>query len=325
MIDLSIIIVNWNAKIYLAKCLESVISESKEYKIELIVVDNYSTDKSVEYLKENFPEVIVIQNNRNLGFSKANNIGISRSKGKFLCLINPDVILHKNCIGNMIRYLKTHAEIGILGPQILGINGKIQRSCTRFPSLWKSLCSAFALDSLFPRIELFSSFALNHWSHDSLREVDVIKGCFWLINRRSLNAVGLLDERFFMYAEDIDWCKRFWEEGYSVVFFSNAKVVHYGGASSSNDAVRFYIEMKRANLQYWMKYNEKISSRFLYTIICGLHHIVRIIGYSLAYLVKTYNKKEIRFKITRSKCFLMWLINNINNYGQPVEAFYYQR
>ena len=145
----------------------------------------------------------------------------------------------------MLAYMNEHPEIGMLGPQILDSNGNIQRSCMGFPTLWNTSCRALALDTLFPKSKLFGGYMMTFWPHDSIRDVNVINGCFWMVKREALDEVGLLDERFFIYAEDKDWCKRFWDAGWKVVYFPEAKAIHYGGASSSNAPIKFHIEMQK--------------------------------------------------------------------------------
>ena len=228
MVNISIIIPSWNAKKYLQTCIESTIRETQNYKTEIIVVDNASTDGSVELVKEQFQHVKLICNDANLGFATANNIGIKNSSGKYIFLINSDVKVLNGTIGLMLAYMNEHPEIGMLGPQILDSNGNIQRSCMGFPTLWNTFCRALALDTLFPKSKLFGGYMMTFWPHDSIRDVNVINGCFWMVKREALDEVGLLDERFFIYAEDKDWCKRFWDAGWKVVYFPEAKAIHYG-------------------------------------------------------------------------------------------------
>ena len=247
---LSVIIVSWNAKAFLLECLASVFRQCPRPSLEVIVVDNASSDGSVEAVRDAYPGVTLIVNEANVGFAKANNIGIEASRGDYLFLINSDVVVGEGCFDKSLRHMDEHPEIGMLGPKILGVDGRVQRSCMGYPSLWNTLCRALALDSLFPRSRLFGSHLLTFWEHDETRPVEVINGCFWVLRRSAMEQVGLLDERFFFYGEDVDWCRRFNEGGWKVVFFANAEALHYGGASSSNAPVRFVVEMQRANYRY---------------------------------------------------------------------------
>jgi len=307
MMDLSVIIVSWNAKEYLQKCLESLIPETMTHVTEIIVVDNASTDGSPEMVKERFPHVKLICNDANLGFAKANNIGIKQSKGKYICLINSDVVVLRGCIDRMLDYMNQHLEIGMLGPKILNPDRTLQPSCMGFPTIWNVFCRALALDTLFPRSRLFGGRLMTFWPHNNVCRVEVLNGCFWMVRREALNKVGLLDENFFMYGEDIDWCKRFHDAGWMVVFFPDAQVIHYGGGSSSNAPVRFYLEMQRADLQYWKKHHSR-PAWIGYLLITLLYQIVRISGQTVIYILKPSKRRQANLKIKRSVACIQWFL-----------------
>lgn len=306
MTDISIIIVSWNGKEYLKECLESIPTDTSSYRIETIVVDNASTDGTPEMVAMMFPQVRLIRNAENYGFAKANNIGISNSKGRYICLINSDVIIMKNCINILADYLSCHSEIGMIGPQIVDNNGNTQRSCMGFPTVWNTFCRALAIDKLF-RTKFFGGYLMTYWPHNTISEVNVINGCFWVVKREALNQVGLLDERFFIYGEDKDWCKRFWDTGWKIVYYPEAKAVHYGGASSANAPFRFFIELYRADLQYWDKYHNRFSKQ-IYSLIIGVHHMIRLAGELILYIVAPSKRTDTVLKIKRSIACLKWQV-----------------
>jgi len=297
--DLSIVIVSWNGLDLLAKCLKSVQEHRPRFSWEVIVVDNGSTDGSPEMVATCFPDIKLIENKKNLGFSKANNIGIGAAKGRFLCLLNSDVEIKKGCFESMCKFLEKHPEVGILGPRILDPTGNVQRSANGFPTLCNFLSRALALDRLFPNSRRLGSYLMTFFSFDRTREVDVVNGCFWLTRRSALNEVGPLDETFFMYGEDIDWCRRFWSAGWKVILFSEAEAVHYGGGSSSNAPLRFYLEKQRAYLQYWRKYHG-VTSLVAFALTIWLHHAIRFFGFSVKYLIDPTNRLETMGKLQRS-------------------------
>ncbi len=279
---ISVIIVNWNTRELLLQCLRSLI-ETTDPAPEIIVVDNGSRDGSAEAVGAVFPQVQVIRNLTNLGFAGANNIGIRRSTGDTVCLINSDVVVLDDCLEKMRGYMERHPAIGILGPKILWPDGKtVQRSCMGFPTFWNMLCRSLGIDSLFPGQRLFGGHLMTFWPHDTLREVDVINGCFWMIRRAAMDEVGLLDENFFMYAEDLDWCKRFFDAGWKIVFYPDAAAIHYGGASSAVMPIRFYVEKQRANFQYWDKHHGRPST-LLFLGMMVMHETVRTVFYSMLY------------------------------------------
>lgn len=301
---LSVIIVSWNAKSFLLQCVQSVLNQAVPAPLEIIVVDNASTDGAPDAVERAFPTVRVIRNEANLGFARANNIGIRASSGDYLLLINSDVVVTDDCFQQLVQYAETHPAVGILGPQILGADGQVQRSCMGYPSLWNSLARALALDSAFPRAKGLGGQLLTFWDHSDTRPVDVINGCFWMVRRTALAQVGLLDERFLFYGEDIDWCRRFNQCGWQVVFYTAARAIHYGGASSSSAPVRFHVEMQRAAYQYWRKhYSRTASTGFLGINL--LHHTCRLAGELLAYPWR-HQREAASHRIERAWASIRW-------------------
>ena len=302
----SVIIVSWNARDYLLQCLSSLTADACRYPMEIIVVDNASSDGSPECVKKQFPQVRLIQNRSNLGFAKANNLGVAASAGRYLCLINSDVKVLKDCISRLVDYCEQHTHAGMVGPRILGGDGQLQRSCRGFPSLWNMFCRALALDTMFPGNRLFTGYSLTHWPQDDLRPVDILSGCFWLVRKKALNWVGSLDETFFMYGEDLDWCKRFWSKRWRVIYVPTAEAIHYGGASSSNAPLRFFIERQRADLQYWRKHHSRPAAACFFLISC-LHLALRSLGYMIALVFKWSKRQTYRHKLVRSVACLKWM------------------
>lgn len=310
MIDVSVIIPSWNAKKYLQDCINSIVRETKHNSIEIIVVDNASSDGSPEMIQKQFQQVKLIRNSENLGFAKACNIGMRQAQGKYFCILNSDVILQKECIDKMFSYMEKNPEIGVLGPKILYPDGRVQRTCMGFPTLWNTFCRATALDVIFPKTRLFSGLFMTFWSYTTLRAVDVINGCLWMVRQNAVNNVGLLDENFFMYAEDKDWCKRFKKEGWQVVFFPDAEAIHFGGASSSNAPIKFYIEMQRANIQYWRKHYSRFA-QIGFILITLAHHLIRLVGQVMILIRRPSRWTAITFRIKRSIAGIQLLFRNI--------------
>jgi hypothetical protein len=308
MINLSNIIVSWNAKEYLDECLQSIDKNAPHFKFETIVVDNASTDGAPDLVAEKYPQVHLIRNPENLGFAKANNVGIEKSEGKYVCLINSDAVVLKDCLDLMCRYMDEHPDIGVLGPKVLNRDGSLQPTCREFPTFWKNICNAMALNKLFPKSSMFGGYTMMDWSHDTVRDVDFLSGCFMMVRRSAIEQVGLLDDNFFFYAEDKDWCKRFWKAGWKVVYFPHAKAIHYLYGSSDKDPVKLYIQQTKANLQYYSKHHNFISKMgFIVSNI--MHQIIRVFGYSVLYLIKSDGREIVFLKIKRSCSCLIWLLN----------------
>ena len=196
MTDVSIIIVNWNTRELLLDCIRSLREETRERSMEIIVVDNHSSDGSPGAVRERFPSVEVIENDGNLGFAKANNIGIRRSTGRYVCLVNTDIVALDRCVERLAGYMDRHPEVGALGPRTVDEHGRLRRNCREFPSLRNTLAEALFLDRLFPRSRLFRGRVLHDFDFDATREVDVLSGCFLMVRREALEEVGLMDEAF---------------------------------------------------------------------------------------------------------------------------------
>lgn len=303
----SVVIVSWNAWNFLRQCLESLTADVCRYPMEIIVVDNASTDGSPTNVELHFPQVRLIRNGENLGFAKANNVGIAASRGRYLCLVNSDVRVLKDCITSLLDYCEIHPEVGMAGPRVIGGDGKLQRSCRGFPTLWNMLCRATALDRMFPGTKLFCGYSLSYWEHNTRRPVDILSGCFWLVRKAAIRDVGLLDESFFMYGEDMDWCRRFWAKRWRLEFIPEAQAIHYGGASSANAPVRFYVEMKRADLMYWKKHHSRFSVACFFGLSC-LHLVLRTVGYGFALGWTRQSRDVYRLKMKRSLAGLRWLV-----------------
>jgi GT2 family glycosyltransferase len=307
MVDISLIIVSWNAKNMVAQCLESLERYAGNPAIEIIVVDNASSDGTVELIRNRFSHVQLIGNATNIGFARGNNKGINVSTGKYICLINSDVQVPEGCLEKMVEHMKQHPKIGMLGPKMLLPDGSTGSSCRRFPTVWNWFCRALALDSIVKGSRTFGDFLMTAFKYDRIADVDALTGWFWVVRREALNQVGPLDERFFMYGEDIDWPKRFHQLGWKVVFYPDAEAIHYCAASSSQDPTRFYIEMNRASIQYFRKHHD-LFRVVGFWVATWLHQVIRIFGYGLIYLLGSPGRAEAEFKMKRSLACLLWLM-----------------
>jgi GT2 family glycosyltransferase len=305
-IDVSFIIVNWNAKDYLRRCLNSLEGAKDGLVTETIVVDNGSSDGSAEMVSNEFPDVKVVQTGSNLGFAKGNNIGIAESRGQYLCLVNSDVDVFPDAIIRLRGLMEEDPSIGIAGPKVSNTDGTPQSNCRNAPTIWNSLCRAFSLDTLFPRYGIFRDGLALFPTGDQPIEVEVLSGCFWFLRRESLQSVGKLDQRFFMYGEDLDWCRRFHDAGWKVVYAPESRVVHHGGASSADAPLRFFIELHRGQLLYWRKYHSFGASAG-YLVTLWAHNALRVVGYALLCLLGGGKRCDAQYKVARSWQCLKWL------------------
>ncbi len=292
-VDLSVIIVSWNTRELLLGCLRSLPWREPGLRLEVIVVDNASSDGSVAAVEEAFPDATVIRLDTNAGFAAGNNAGMRRARGRYIALINSDVLVLPGCLESLVAYIDRHPEVGIAGPKILWPDGRLQDSCRRFPGLWNNFCQTTGLRTLFPTRAFFSGEHMMYFKHDRIVAVDYLVGCFLLVRHEMINDIGLMDERFFMYAEEVDWCKRAATGGWDVVFYPDASAIHYGRASSSKDPTRFALIQQRSVLKYWQKHHHPAAVALI-RVMNVSQWSVRLIRYAGRYLYRRTQRPVIR-------------------------------
>ncbi len=230
---LSIIIVNWNTEELLRQLLVMISRYVVGLDYEVIVVDNNSGDDSVTMLKKEFPQVKLIANDDNLGFAKANNQGMAVASGEYMMLLNTDIILHNNAIGMLVDFLDTHPDVTMVGPQLLNKDGTFQHACRRnLPNPINSFFHIFGFTKIFKHSKLVSGYKRQNDDPNTTGPTEAISGAAMMFRRGFYEACGGLDENFFFYGEDIDFCKRVYDSGGQIVYVSAAKIVHLGGESS---------------------------------------------------------------------------------------------
>jgi GT2 family glycosyltransferase len=312
MIDISVIIVNWNTKALLLDCVASLYQTTHTSSLEIIVVDNASKDGSIEALRSNFPDVSAIVNKENLGFAKANNIGIKKAKGRYVCLVNSDVKALDNVLDNMRTYMEHHPEVGALAPKTFFGDMSIQKNCREFPTLRNIFCQEFFLDVLFPNVAALHGREMFHFDYDATSEAEVLSGCFIMVRKEVIAQIGSLDERFFFYAEDVDWCKRIHDGGWKLMYYPGAEAIHFGYGSSSSAPIRFQIELLKANWKYWEKHNGKVESA-LFWLIKFIGTMGRAVAWFAVYLVSPKKRTVAKISAVAYGKMLMWLFNPRGN------------
>ncbi len=257
---LSVVIVNWNVKDLLRRCLNSVLEglrsdNGQQLSCQIVVVDNASDDGSVGMLREEFPHVHLIANKENLGFTRGNNQGIAFSNGRYVLLLNPDTEILGDALGEMVVYMEAHHRVGALGPQLLDPDGQVQSSRRRFPNLGTAYVESTFLQQWFPESDILKRYYVLDGSDDETQSVDWVVGACLLMRRETLEEVGLLDERFFMYSEELDWCYRAKELGWEVVYLPTAQVIHYVGKSSEQVLPLRHIQFQRSKVLFFKKHH----------------------------------------------------------------------
>jgi GT2 family glycosyltransferase len=239
-VELSVIIVNYNVKHFLEQCLYAVQKAAERVSAEIIVIDNNSSDGSVEYLEPLFPAVQWISNKENTGFGRACNQGLRLSKGKYVLFLNPDTILPENCFRQCISFLEEHPGAGALGVKMLDGAGKFLKESKRsFPSPSTSLFKLIGLSKLFPRSKIFARYYLGHLDENSNHEVEVLAGAFMMVKREVLKKTGGFDEAFFMYGEDVDLSYRIHRAGYKNFYYAGCSIIHFKGESSRKRSINY--------------------------------------------------------------------------------------
>lgn len=226
MKKLSIIIVNYNTKDLLIQCLESVAQATKDLDVEIIVVDNGSTDNSVEESKRF--QVKLIENKKNLGYAAGNNVGIKQAQGKYILLLNSDTLVEKETIPKMLKFMEENPKVGVASCRVELPDGSLDPACHRgFPTPWASLTYFLGLEKLFPKSTIFGQYHLGFLLMDKPHEIDSPSGAFYLVRHEVIEKVGLLDEDYFMYGEDLDWSYRIRQAGFKIMYYPGVKIIHY--------------------------------------------------------------------------------------------------
>jgi GT2 family glycosyltransferase len=233
---LSVIIISFNTRAMTLRCLATLSESLGNLDTEIFVVDNSSRDGSAEAIREQYPSVILIENERNAGFGAANNLAMQQAKGKYLLLLNSDAFPQSGAIAQLVAYLDGHPEVGVVGPRLLNEDRTLQRSCFRFPTPLQAWLENLWITALVADHPYFGDY--RRWAHDRERDVDFVVGACFLIRRSVYEQVGGFDERFFMYQEEADWQRRIQQAGWRVTFTPNAEVTHLGGGSGGSEPER---------------------------------------------------------------------------------------
>lgn len=264
--DLSIIILNFKTKNLLRECLRTVEVAKPSLNFEVIVVDNASNDGTAEMLRAEFPSVRLIQSDRNRGYAGGNNLGIRAASGKYIMVMNPDILVWPQSIEKLVTFMDTHTDVGIAGPQLTNPDGTIQQSCYRYQTLLTPVYRRTILGKLPWAKRAVDLYLMKDFDHKTVRDVDWLLGGALIVRREAMEKVGLLDESFFLYFEDADWCRRFWEHGFRVTYVPDSSMVHFHQRASKggvltlvkNKVARVHV---KSGITYFKKYRGKKNPR----------------------------------------------------------------
>jgi hypothetical protein len=283
---LSICIVNYQARDYLNKCLRTIIANPPQGDYEIIVVDNGSTDGSLKMLQADFPMVTVIENPANLGFTAPMNQALRCATGQFLLLLNPDTLIHPQSLDRLIAFMQEHPQVGICGPKVLNTDGSLQAPCRRGESRpWAVISYFLRLHRLFPGSRLFGGYLLNYMDEDVTHEVAGVAGSCMLVRRQVVDQIGYLDERFFAYQEDADYCFQARRAGWQVYYLPTAQVTHFGGEGGSR--VQPYRSIYAWHRSYWLYYRKNLASDYFF-LFNWAFYLAMLVKLLLALLVNLF-------------------------------------
>lgn len=276
---LAIVIVNWNTQEYLRKCLVSLFLGRPECEFEIWLVDNASGDGSTAMVRQQFPQVHLIANGENVGFAQANNQAILQSTGRYVLLLNPDTDVRPGAIDALVEFMDRNPHAGAAGPRLLNPDGTFQTSCQPAPSLFREFWRLFHLDALHP----YSIYSMQDWELDEARDVDVLEGACLILRREALSQVGLIDEDFFMYSEEVDLCHRLRTTGWMLYWIPHAQVMHYGGRSTAQVPFDMFLRLYQSKVLYFRK-NHRFWSAQLYKLILVSAVLARLVASPLVWL-----------------------------------------
>lgn len=301
MIDVSIIIVAWNVRKLLEDCLASVYNQTKDVNFETIYVDNASEDGSVDMVAKEFPQVKIIKNERNEGFIRANNQGIEISQGRYVLLLNSDTIILNNAIAKTASFADEHPKAAVVGCKVLNLDMTPQRTCFMCPSVLNMFLATTYLYKMFPKSRFFGREYMMSWRCNDVREVETVAGCFSLVRKEAIRQVGLMDERYYVYGDDPDWCFRFKEDGWKIMFTPDAQIIHYGGQTTKKLPRKFLFQLFGSKLIFMKLHRGRLAFQFA-RILTALFFLLRV-PYWLA--MGMFGKNESKNSIQTARTYLI--------------------
>lgn len=290
VLDLSVCIVTYKARDMLKNCLQSLYENSSKLNLEVIVSDNSSEDGTVEMLQQEFPEVYIIKNGRNLGFAKPMNQALRASQGNYALLLNPDTIVLPHAFDRLIDFMGSHPGVGICGPKVLNSDYTLQKPCRRGESRpWAVISYFTGLARLFPKSRFFGEYLMSYKDENETHAVAGVAGSCMLIRRELFDQIGYLDELFFAYQEDADYCHRARQAGWKVYYLPEAQIIHYGGQGGSRvDPYRSIIEWHKS---YWLYYRKNLASDYFF-LFNWVYYLAMLVKLSSALLINFFRSEK---------------------------------
>lgn len=294
--DLTIVIVSWNTCDILRDCLCSAYGQMADLECEVIVVDNASADDSVQMVKREFPDVCVIANTENRGFAGANNQGMAIAQGRYVLLLNSDTIVQEGALAQTVIFADAHPEAAVVGCRVLNADRTLQASCFMFPSVLNMVLSTTYLYKIFAKNRFFGRERMTWWDKNDARAVDVISGCFMLVRQEAMKQVGLMDDSFFMYAEETDWCYRFKKAGWKNLYTPEGRIIHLGGQSTALVSAPMTAQLRLSILKFVRKHRS-LPVYWMSCMVIALFFLVRIPVWLMIWVLLPKKRDASRAKL----------------------------
>jgi GT2 family glycosyltransferase len=289
-IDISVCIVTYQARDYLKDCLKSLEENTHDHKYEMIVVDNGSHDGTRELIRSSFPEARLIENSVNAGFTQPMNQALKLSNGRYVLQLNPDTVILPGALDKLVAFMSSQSEVGICGPKVLNRDGSLQKSCRRGESRPLAVLSYFlGLSNIFPDKKVFGEYQMSYMDENDTHPVAGVAGSCMMIRREVIDRIGFLDERFYAYQEDADYCFRARQAGWKVYYYPEAQIIHYGGKGGSRvHPYRSIIEWHRS---YWLYYKKNLSQDY-FVLFNWLYYLLMIIKLAITLIVNIFRSDK---------------------------------
>ena len=296
--DLSIVVVSFNTRKMTEECLHSICLNSTDLSVQIVVVDNNSQDGSAQMVENEFPTVVLVKNHENMGFAAANNQGFKYCSAEYILLLNSDTLILGDVLKKSLTLLMQDSSIGAMACRVLNSDKTVQRTCFGYPTLMRLLSMTLGLDRILGGY--FDQYLLRSWKRDNEREIDTLTGCYLMLPTTILEMVGRLDEQFFFYGEETDWCRRIREAGSKVIFSPVGEIVHHGGGSSKKLRYQADVMLTAATVRLHRKYGGIFKAVIAYIILFTFNSSRAILWGVGSLLKKSYRKRASHFlKVVR--------------------------
>jgi GT2 family glycosyltransferase len=303
--DVSVVVISYNTREMTRACISSVYLNVGNLRSEVIVVDNNSQDGSISMVRDEFPDTLVIANDANLGFARANNQGFRIAQGKYVLLLNSDTIILGDVLQQSVSYMEAQDDVGAMGCRVLNTDRTMQPTCSGYPTLARLLLMTLGLDRL-PGLKVYDSYLLRGWQRDTERDVEVISGCYLLVRRKIIDQIGGLDENFFFFGEETDWCLQMRNAGWRLKFSPVGEIVHHGGGSVKKLNYRRDVMLTEATIRLHKKNDGLLAAIVVFLILAAFNWSRAIMWTACAVMRPGCSARATHFREVAANTLTTW-------------------